>query len=165
MVRLTVVTCVVVYAALVVGSERAPDGSDQPHSQALRPMPEGIDDRPQELMTADGRRLAIVLAIEPSKTTGTPGQIALIQTPRRAQTIMTARASAPEPERAPLGEVTGAAVNLRAGPSTRETVLASLIRGDRVEVIGATDNGWALIRTVSTGVEGFMAARFIAPLN
>jgi uncharacterized protein YgiM (DUF1202 family) len=165
MVRLSVVTCAVVYAALVVVSERAPDDAGQTRTDAARRASNGIADSPKELMTADGRRLAVVLAIEPGQAAETPGQITLIQTPHRAQTVMAASAPPPTSQSTPLGEVTGAAVNLRAGPSTRDPILASLIRGDRVEVIGATDNGWALIRAVSTGVEGFMAARFLMPLN
>jgi hypothetical protein len=165
MVRLTLVTCAAVYAVLLVWSERAADDVVQIGTTPTQAAPAVIASTPSALVSADGRRLAVVLAIEPRRLVETSGQIALVQTPRGAQTIPTAIAPPPASEPAPLGEVTGTAVNLRAGPSAREPVLASLIRGDRVEVIGATDTGWALIRAVSTGVEGFMSARFLTPLN
>ena len=80
--------------------------------------------------------------------------------------IVTASASAAaaEPD-LPLVEVTGTSVNLRAGPSTGEAVLDALVRGEQAELLAALDNGWVQIRTVETGLEGYMADRFLAPVN
>ena len=65
----------------------------------------------------------------------------------------------------PLVEVTGSQVNLRAGPSTADAVLGSFVRGEQAELVADLGNGWALARTVTTGAEGYMADRFLSPLN
>jgi hypothetical protein len=163
MLRLTVFACAAVYAVLVIFSESAPDHGTQTTVSQLDAAPAEAGGGVQSLATADGRSLAVAVVIDPGRFLDRSGQVALIQTPLMAETIM-ASASRPSPQHV-LGEVTGSSVNLRAGPSTGDAVLTSLLRGERVEVIGATGNGWAQIRTVSTGVEGFMAARFLNPLN
>ncbi|KIT17987.1 SH3 domain-containing protein [Jannaschia aquimarina] len=62
-----------------------------------------------------------------------------------------------------LFRVTGSRVNLRSGPSTANGVVDSLVRGTVVEPVGEPVNGWQELRDVSTGVTGFMAARFLEP--
>ena len=62
-----------------------------------------------------------------------------------------------------LLKVTGSRVNLRAGPSTGNDVVDSLVRGTLVEQVGVEINGWLKLRDVTSGVEGYMAARFLEP--
>lgn len=62
-------------------------------------------------------------------------------------------------------EVTGNVVNLRAGPSTANEVVARLTRGIRAELISETDNGWMQIRDLNSGVEGYMSAKFLRPVT
>ncbi|MEJ6390939.1 SH3 domain-containing protein [Gymnodinialimonas ulvae] len=61
--------------------------------------------------------------------------------------------------------VTGNNVNFRAGPSTNTAVLAGLVRGDQLEFIGNGPDGWAHLRVLDSGLEGYMAARFLEPVN
>ena len=58
--------------------------------------------------------------------------------------------------------VTAKRVNLRAGPSTRTAILGRFKRGTKAEVISQSDNGWAEIRDVKTGLQGFMSSRFLS---
>ena len=63
-----------------------------------------------------------------------------------------------------LGEiryVSGRSVNVRSGPSTRDTVVDKLARGDEVSVVWVEDNGWARIRIEGDGIEGYMSADFL----
>jgi len=60
-------------------------------------------------------------------------------------------------------KVSGSRVNLRSGPSTGNGVIDSLVRGTVVEQLGDPGNGWVELRDVSTGVTGYMAARFLEP--
>lgn len=53
--------------------------------------------------------------------------------------------------------VTGRAVNVRNGPSTRTEVVDRLLRGDEVSVVWVEQNGWARIRVEGDGVDGYMA--------
>ena len=61
--------------------------------------------------------------------------------------------------------VTGTRVNMRAGPSTNDSVVGSLQRGARAELLADTRDGWLQIRDISTGAEGYMSARFLSPLS
>lgn len=166
MLRLTVVMCAAIYAVLVIYSDRAPARAPALVAESQRLGPASLSNQMQHLATTDGRRLTVAAVIDPGRVFDRSGQVPLIQTPHAGAVAATSRPADPA---APLhhlvGEVTGAAVNLRAGPSTQEAVVTSLLRGDRVEVLGATGTGWAQIRTVPSGLEGFMAARFLTPVN
>ncbi len=86
---------------------------------------------------------------------------------------------APEPEPEPTAEpeaetqpptpslptlfVTGTTVNMRAGTSTREAIVAKLGRGTAVSFLGEAAPGWSEIQVVETGARGFMASRFLSP--
>ncbi len=63
----------------------------------------------------------------------------------------------------PVFTVTASAVNLRAGPTTGSRIIGRLTRGQSAELIRDMGNGWAEIRALDTGEEGFMALRFLAP--
>lgn len=54
-------------------------------------------------------------------------------------------------------------VNLRAGPSTAETVLDQVVRGQEVRVIERTGDGWARIHVPDTGATAFIYDRFLTP--
>lgn len=79
--------------------------------------------------------------------------------------------AAPEPEPAPaptpnadLRRVDADRVNLRSGPSTDYRVLDTLTRDTQVEVLSIDTLGsepWAQLLVVETGLEGFMAIRFL----
>jgi hypothetical protein len=170
MLRLTLMLSAAIYAVLVIYSERAPQPGTDAGTQVTRGMmiDATVPGAPArgatsgQLTTADGRILAIAAVIDPVALDDARTAVHLVST-RGAETVV-ASASAGQPE-LPLVEVTGASVNLRAGPSTGERVLDALGRGEQVELIASLGNGWAQIRTVETGVEGYMADRFLAPLN
>lgn len=72
---------------------------------------------------------------------------------------------APEPEQPtvlPVLYVTGSTVNMRAGPTTRDGVVAKLTRGTAVDDLGVASEGWSQIRVIATGKRGFMATRFLS---
>lgn len=163
MLRLTLMLGTAIYAGLVILSERAPDSPPDVARANMAvdmtsPAPGPASD---VLVTEDGRRLSIASVIDPARTLSADG-VALVST--RAPEAVTVSASGGVPDRA-LVEVTGNHVNLRAGPSTGAAVLGALVRGDRAELIGADGAGWVLIRAVSTGVEGYMADRFVAVID
>ncbi|NKX43279.1 SH3 domain-containing protein [Roseicyclus persicicus] len=166
MLRLTLMLGAAIYAGLVIFSERAPDaaapGVDVTRAAGVdatapaQPTPTG------RLVTADGRVLAIATVIDPAALVTDRDTIHAVST--RAPETVIASASAGQPD-LPLVQVTGASVNLRAGPSTDQPVLDALVQGERAELIAALGNGWVQIRTVDGGVEGYMADRFVAPVN
>jgi len=61
-----------------------------------------------------------------------------------------------------LRTVAGSRVNMRAGPGTNYNVLDSLVAGTWAEVLEVDASGWARIRNMDTGQEGWMAERFLA---
>lgn len=71
-------------------------------------------------------------------------------------------ASAEIAVQADIRYVTGRAVNVRGGPSTRTEVVGKLQRGDAVTVAFVDDTGWARIRVEGDGVDGYMALSFLS---
>lgn len=57
--------------------------------------------------------------------------------------------------------VAGSRVNMRSGPSTDFRVLDTLPRGTEAEILEVNADGWARIRLMSTGQEGWMAERLL----
>ena len=57
--------------------------------------------------------------------------------------------------------VAGRSVNVRGGPSTADSVVGKLTRGEAVSVIAVEDNGWAKIRVEGDGIDGFMSLDFL----
>lgn len=62
---------------------------------------------------------------------------------------------------ADLRRVSGNRVNMRGGPSTDFGVLATLTRGEEVEVLETPGNGWVKLMVVASGQEGWMAERLL----
>lgn len=54
------------------------------------------------------------------------------------------------------------ALNLRTGPSTADSVIGKLGRGDAVVPLGPVDNGWVEIQVLSSGKQGFTSAKFLS---
>ncbi|MFD2815529.1 SH3 domain-containing protein [Paracoccus aerius] len=61
----------------------------------------------------------------------------------------------------PVLYVTGDRVNMRAGPSTGDRVVSSLVRGTAVQPLGPTDAEWVNIRDAD-GRVGYVAGRFLS---
>jgi hypothetical protein len=163
MLRLTLMLGTAIYAGLVILSEQASDPVADVNRAALAvdvtaPATGLATD---VLVTRDGRSLPLATVIDPARTI-MPDSVALVST--RVPEAVTTSASVGLPE-LPLVEVTGNQVNLRAGPSTDTAVLGALVRGERAELIAAEGNGWVRIRSVASGVEGYMADRFISAVN
>lgn len=77
---------------------------------------------------------------------------------------------APPPEPEPIIEpdyrtVAASRVNMRSGPSTDYRVLDTLTQGTDVEILEIDDLGaepWARLLVLDTGIEGWMATRFLS---
>lgn len=156
-----------IYAGLVIYSETPQQAGEHVSRAATVVAPDVpaaiLGDR---MATADGRSLDIAATIDPAAHyVSDATDIAFMSTRASdAGETVTSSASAGLPD-LPLVEVTGSQVNLRAGPSTADAVLGSLVRGEQAELVADLGNGWSLVRTVTTGAEGYMADRFLSPLN
>ncbi|PWK60292.1 SH3 domain-containing protein [Roseicyclus mahoneyensis] len=170
MLRLTLMLGAALYAAMVILPDRLPGdpflGAEVARASLAVDVLVPIRAQTQDiLLTQDGRTLVISAVIEPSLTLDATHGVAMVSTRRadRPETVV-ASSSGGLPER-DLVEITGNHVNLRAGPSTDTAVLGALVRGDRAELIAASGDGWVQIRAVSTGTIGYMADRFVSPVN
>lgn len=116
------------------------------------------------MQTADGETLEIAAIIDPADLLPDEptDQVAMVSVVD-SSTIEVAR----EQARASrvIWRVAGSNVNFRAGPSTNTAVLTGLVRGDQVEFISDAADGWAYLRVLDSGLEGYMAARFLEPVN
>jgi len=61
--------------------------------------------------------------------------------------------------------VTGTRVNLRQGPSTNYDVVTQLLRGEEVEVLDATGDGWVKLRALDGSDIGWMSDSFLTASN
>ena len=69
-------------------------------------------------------------------------------------------------ETSPDGEiwyVAGNSLNVRSGPSTDDTVVGKLTRGEATLVVWREGDDWARIRIEGDGIEGYVAIRFLTP--
>ena len=192
MIRLTLILAAVIFAVLViVPGEDA--GTDEPiFAEDSRPVRDGLDtsalreteDGALVLITADGEELPIDLVIEPSELTEEDARVNLppaeasgAAEPATAEDAPddaeAASATDEEPAEPPAPadpgatvlQVTGDRVNFRAGPSTEDEILTALNQGERVELIERVADGWAHLRVVATGLEGYMSGDFLGPAN
>jgi len=164
MLRLSLLLGVAIYAGLVITSEQLPDRPAEVGRAALAVdvTAPTLSDRSDVLVTSDDRRLRIVAVIDPADLDADMGAIPRFSTAPDETLVASASVGSPE---LPLVAVTGTQVNLRAGPSTVDAVLGALVQGEQAELIAATGNGWVQIRALSTGTVGYMADRFVAPVN
>ncbi len=116
------------------------------------------------LERADGELLEITAVIDPVDLMPTDGRATVA-----AVSVVDPDAVEVAQEQAEgariIWRVAGSNVNFRAGPSTNTAVLAGLVRGDEVEFLADAPDGWAHLRVLESGLEGYMAARFLEPVN
>lgn len=67
--------------------------------------------------------------------------------------------------RGPLWKVTASRLNVRRGPSANDATIGAITRGTIVVVIEADLPDWLLIRTKAPALEGYVARRFLAPMD
>ena len=103
--------------------------------------------------------LPIALVSAPAPTPEAE-RIALTPSPEELE-----QAAAYEAPPADIREVRGNRVNMRSGPGTGYSVLVTLTRGEAVEVLRESENGWAKLRVVETGRIGWMSARLLGDAN
>ncbi len=117
------------------------------------------------LQTADGEQLVISAVINPVELMH-EANAANIAVASVSAVVQPDPATAQAPESAAqIWRVAANAVNFRDGPSTNTRVLTSLRRGEEVEYIASAADNWARLRVVSSGLEGYMAAQFLEPVN
>lgn len=97
-----------------------------------------------------------------SAPVATPDQerVALIPSPEELASVVVV-----EETPADIREVRGSRVNMRSGPGTQFSVLGTLRRGERVEVLREPGNGWAKLKVEDTGRIGWMASRLLQSVD
>jgi uncharacterized protein YgiM (DUF1202 family) len=114
----------------------------------------------------------------PSKITATPAPqvvpASATVTPVIAKSRMPGPALRPSPQyratEAPqvaggaLWTVSANALNVRSGPSTDNSAVDRIRKGEQVLVI-AQKSGWAHIKIEGDGIDGWVASRFLTPAN
>lgn len=184
MIRLTILLCAVLYVGMVLVPELSTPGPGvagragfDPTSVSGEPAPV-----PQQVpTTAPTRSPAAPVTI--TLPTGEVLEVAAVLRPSQVQAEvvrLNAPPAPPAPEPAAQGGVavqdtptgseevvllyvTGSRVNLRAGPSTGNEIIAALGFGAQVELLSDPGNGWLEIRETEGGRVGFMSGRFLSP--
>lgn len=88
-----------------------------------------------------------------------------IPTPVYSPAPQSAPAMAAVASEAPLRTafVTANRLNVRQGPSSQGTVMASLDKGEEVGIV-RTDRDWTLVRLEGDGVEGWVASSYLTQI-
>ncbi|WP_157937574.1 SH3 domain-containing protein [Oceaniglobus roseus] len=126
----------------------------------------GSIDKPTETaerVPLDDEKRAIEIALAATEARTTPAEA-----PKRRILVQSAAAELPVGEAtASAGDagdmwfVTGSRVNLRAGPSTSDSVVGQVVEGDLAEVL-EENGGWYRIRTSDGGQTGFIYGKFLS---
>ncbi|KEO53969.1 SH3 domain-containing protein [Thioclava pacifica] len=74
------------------------------------------------------------------------------------------RESAPEIAGGTLWKVSANSLNVRSGPSTGNSAVDRIRRGEQVLVV-AEKNGWAHVKIEGDGIDGWVAKRYLTPAN
>ncbi|WP_163848846.1 SH3 domain-containing protein [Pseudooceanicola aestuarii] len=85
--------------------------------------------------------------------------------PEIAQALEQARAPVQAEPAADIRQVAGSRVNMRSGPGTRYSVMASLREGQDVEILQEPGNGWVKLRVIDGGRIGWMADWLVTASN
>lgn len=192
MIRLTLALAVSLYAGLVIWGDPVAEATAATTSAATdaavirslasgpgydRPviLGDGTEAAPQVTRAATARIVvpdsaAIAAASPVPRAPGEPVLVSLVPVDAALEpTAASAAAADAEPGLRVTGDagtrlrVTGDRVNMRAGPSTADAVVGSLVAGTLADPMGEPQDGWIEIRVVETGTTGFMAARFLGP--
>lgn len=179
MIKLTVLLVAALYAMLAIWGR--PDGevaavlnevaTDRAVASAIPDFPQPvIVGRDAVIRTPQVTRAAMMPTPVPSSTeiaAETVADAAEVGRLGEPFTVSLLRADAATDRNAVVSgllRVSGNRVNMRAGPSTADGILASLPEGALAEPLGPVSGGWQEIRVVETGQAGFMSARFLDPL-
>lgn len=150
------------------GAQRPPRDRE-PSARALRAtLTDGLiqTDDGFALDTADGERLVIAAVINPVELLpqgDAPQAIVSSLSVVTPLAPVTGDVVADTP--AQLWRVAASAVNFREGPSTNTRILTSLTWGEEVVFLAEAPDNWAHLRVVGSGIEGYMAAQYLEPVN
>ncbi|KPP90541.1 MAG: Bacterial SH3 domain [Rhodobacteraceae bacterium HLUCCA08] len=122
------------------------------------PVPEAAIARPAAVDAAPGEARVTLDAPAEAEVTEVITEFVSLSEP---QTFYGSTTGAASDNALDLRRVAGSRVNMRDGPGTGFGVIVTLEGGTEVEVLELSDNGWARLRTVSTGQEGWMAERLL----
>lgn len=99
---------------------------------------------------------AVTIAFSPS------AQVVSKPTPAPKPVEATPVAAKPASQDGQVMFVSGRSVNVRGGPSTQDSVVGRVTRGEAVMVVWVEDNGWARIRVEGDGIDGYMSMDFLS---
>jgi uncharacterized protein YgiM (DUF1202 family) len=191
MLRLTLLLCIGMFAALMIaGEDRGQIRPGLAASAAKKAQPDAVmGTESQSAQVSEVEQLTVVSTAEPVTESGpvvTAAQPAPYVEPER--TLVTAveepvfslaavgnepvpgaptGGTAATPEVAAGGEgtiwyVNASSVNVRSAPSTEAEVVGKLASGEATLVVQAVDSDWARIVIQGDGVEGFVAMRYLS---
>lgn len=146
-------------------ADTAPEAASPPEPETALTDTAPAPETPDGAEALDARAALDMVVIDPNATVNSLGRTApAANAPSPRNTLQ------PEPQRGsatetpPLAEVTGTAVNLRAGPSTGSAVLGRAVSGEVVEWLSDPAPGWALIRHPQIDTEVYMSSDFLRRL-
>lgn len=151
----------------------------EPPERAAAPAPQIAKVTPLERARQDRAARAVATEPRPKPLRRLP-EIAVASSPERVQKVAAAAPQEPQPAaaavpapgptvvqpprpQADLRRIVASRVNMRTGPGTDHNILATLDRGQSVEVLDSNGLGWLRLRTQPGDRVGWIAERLVSP--
>ena len=155
MIRLLLLLSVSMFLTLLIGGQ---DHGQQRFGLRDAPVPGDAVAKaePAPVVVEPSAPAVIAARYEPVPVAAPPPPPAVAELPPEPLTE-----TQPVPEPLAFRYVSATAVNVRQGPSTNDSVIGRLTRGEAVSVVGEVVEGWVQIRIEGDGIEGYVAARLL----
>lgn len=167
MFRLSLLLCLVLFAALAILPSDDPAGTNQDEVGSSENAGNPVQTR--SLTLSNGEVWTIDRVIEPADgdTAEEPGQDLDAPASDLIDAAVSQALGQEAVAQSELGEgtilyVTGDRVNLRDGPSTDNAIVAALLLGSQTVLLSQAEDGWLQIQVSQTGQVGFMSGDFLS---
>jgi hypothetical protein len=165
MIRLTVILCVGLFVVLLIAGE----DRGQVRQGLLNPP---VVAEVRTPVAAVPRPTVVETEAEVAEAVFVPGQPVRVEPalpvpePVLAEPAPVEDVAPPQPENS-FAVVNATSVNVRAGPSTADSIIGRLSSGEQVLIVveAAPVDGWNLVRIEGDGIEGYVASRLLTPLQ
>ncbi|MBC7145634.1 MAG: SH3 domain-containing protein [Thioclava marina] len=170
--KLLITTLAGIYAVMAIGGRDLPTDQTQMAQAAPAPQEQAA---PEEVAQAATDPL-----YDPTKITAPSANAAMVEKAALITRVTPvarmpgpalqpspeyrSREKAPEVKGGTLWEVTANSLNVRSGPSTGDSAIDRVLRGEQVLVVAERD-GWAHVKIEGDGIDGWVAKRYLSPAN
>ncbi|MFC6688707.1 SH3 domain-containing protein [Jhaorihella thermophila] len=145
-----------------------PSAQESPVSEPAADPPQTAPHKPPRLAASVGAGLSLFPPVAGNASLAASGgpipSLATIAARPASQTETSTTTVTPDttPTEPDIREIIGTRVNMRDGPGTIYPATARLMLGQKVEVLEDSGTGWLRLKTVQSGLRGWVAASLVS---